>query len=268
VVAVSSDGTCMKWLLALLILGNGLFWGYTQLAKQPSVDFSHQQINAEQMRVVGAATATLANAASQPTGTASKTPEATPKPESEPAKPAPEKPVEPTPAVPASPQVVSAESTPAKALACYRLSVAGANDVARLQQRLATLDLGERLKSDITGEASKYWVYVPPRDTLEAAQKKAAEIKSLGVNDYYIIQDKGRWDKAISLGIFSTAEGANKHLENLQAKGVKSAQVRPRDEVVKQGAFTITQADAGLAAKLSKLQSQFAGSKLIEASCE
>jgi len=78
-------------------------------------------------------------------------------------------------------------------------------------------------------EGGAWWVFIPPQVSKAEADKKAGELKQLGVTDFFVIQDSGpnRW--AISLGVFSAEAGANAHLAQLRSKGVRSAKAGPRN---------------------------------------
>lgn len=77
-------------------------------------------------------------------------------------------------------------------------------------------------------ELASWWVFIPPQPNKAEADKKASELKRLGVPEFYVVQDAGpnRW--AISLGVFSGETAANERLESLRSKGVKSAKVARR----------------------------------------
>lgn len=81
----------------------------------------------------------------------------------------------------------------------------------------------------VSAEGSGWWVHMPAQANRAAADKKAQELKALGVTDYFIVQD-GVSRNAISLGIFSTEKGAKEHLAKLQAQGVRSARVGTRPD--------------------------------------
>lgn len=78
------------------------------------------------------------------------------------------------------------------------------------------------------GEGTGWWVHIPPLADRAAADKKSGELRALGVNEYFIVQD-GPGRNAISLGVFSSEKGARERLNQLQAQGVRSARlgVRP-----------------------------------------
>ncbi|MDX3906866.1 MAG: hypothetical protein QHC78_14365 [Pigmentiphaga sp.] len=73
-----------------------------------------------------------------------------------------------------------------------------------------------------------WMVIVPPLPNAAAAQAAAAQLGKRGVNDFFVIQDGGPMQYAISLGVFSTENGAKKHAGDLQARGVAQAKVVPR----------------------------------------
>jgi len=75
-------------------------------------------------------------------------------------------------------------------------------------------------------------VFIPPQANRAAALKKTAELKSLGIDDYFILQDEGKMRWALSLGVFSSEEAARSRLEALRAKGVRSAQTGEREAQV------------------------------------
>lgn len=79
-----------------------------------------------------------------------------------------------------------------------------------------------------TNGAGTYWVFIPSLPSKAAADKKAGELKGFGITDFFIVQDTGPNNLAISLGIFSSEQAAKQQLEMLKTKGVKSARVGER----------------------------------------
>jgi len=84
-------------------------------------------------------------------------------------------------------------------------------------------------QSVVSGEGSGWWVHMPAQANRAAADRKAQELKALGVTEYFVVQE-GPSRHAISLGIFSTERAAQEHLAKLQAKGVRSARVATRPD--------------------------------------
>jgi hypothetical protein len=82
---------------------------------------------------------------------------------------------------------------------------------------------------NVSVEGGGWWVHIPPQSSREAADKKARELKALGVSDYFILQE-GALRHAISLGIFSSEKAAQDHLAKLQSQGVRSARAGMRPD--------------------------------------
>lgn len=102
-----------------------------------------------------------------------------------------------------------------------------------------------------------FWVYIPPLRSREDAQKKLGEVRALGIEDGYILQDNSRWKNAISLGVFSNEDGAKRFLVALQAKGVRSAVAGARKHDTGQALIRISQVDDAAMEAVVKLKLQF-----------
>ena len=103
-----------------------------------------------------------------------------------------------------------------------------AADADQLASTLAEKLVGVRVeRRAVTSEGSGWWVFVPPQASKADADKKAGELKELGIKDFFIIQE-GPNRFAISLGVLSTEKGGQELLAELKAKGVKSAKAGPR----------------------------------------
>src|SRR2546429_6256143 len=90
--------------------------------------------------------------------------------------------------------------------ACLELGAFAPGDVARVQQALEPLGLGSRLSQRRVDEIASYWVFMPPQRNRQAANQKAAELRKLGVEDFFIVQEDPNFRLAISLGVFKTEE--------------------------------------------------------------
>ncbi len=115
-------------------------------------------------------------------------------------------------------------------------------------------------RTKITGSAS-YWVYIPPLASKQEADNKAVELKRLGVPEFYVMQESGPNNRAISLGLFSSREAATAHLEMLRAKGVKSARVAERNVKPLSGSLEINGPAAQAEALRQALAEALPGSK-------
>lgn len=155
---------------------------------------------------------------------------------------------------------------PAPATICLDWGPLAPADAERAAQALAPLALGARLSQLASSGASTWWVFIPPQPNLQAAQKKAAELKALGVSDYFIVEDTGpdRW--AVSLGVFRSEAAARAHLEALRAKKVHSAELAPYASQGERLWYEIRDVDAALRAKLEPIARGFPGSGLQDCS--
>ncbi len=158
-----------------------------------------------------------------------------------------------------------AASLPAPpAAACLEWGGFAVAEGPRAAEALAPLALGERLAQRRTEETASWWVYIPPQANRAAAQKKAAELKALGVDDYFVVQEEGPQRWALSLGVFRTEEAASARLEALRARGVRSALVGERQTQVQKVWFQVRGADPALLQRLRALASGMPGTELRE----
>ena len=135
-------------------------------------------------------------------------------------------------------------------------------DAPRATQSLAPLALGERLSQRRSDETAGWWVFIPPQPNRAAAMKKAAELKALGIEDFFVLADEGKMRWAVSLGVFSTEESARNRLEALRVKGVRSAQTGERESQVVKISFQVRNPDAALQAKLKELSRASPGTEI------
>ncbi|GAA5169700.1 SPOR domain-containing protein [Viridibacterium curvum] len=75
---------------------------------------------------------------------------------------------------------------------------------------------------------SSFWVNIPPQGGKDGAERRAAELKEIGLEDFFIVQEVGENRFAISLGLFKAESLAERQLETLQKRGVKGAKVSAR----------------------------------------
>lgn len=167
-------------------------------------------------------------------------------------------------------QTVERPKAPPKALpyACMELGAFSLGDVPRVQRALEPLALGSRLTQRRADEIASYWVFVPPLRNRQAANLKAAELKKLGVEDFFIVQEDPKLRFAISLGVFKTEEAARSRLAELRTKGVRTARVGPKETSVQKVYFAIREVPDALVTKLNDLRQSFAGTELRDCSSE
>ncbi|HEU4844186.1 MAG TPA: SPOR domain-containing protein, partial [Burkholderiaceae bacterium] len=96
-----------------------------------------------------------------------------------------------------------------EALACIEIGNFVLGEARRFEALLAPLELGDRQsRHNLPGtEVSSYIVFIPSQGSKEAADRKAAELRALGVTNYFVMADSQTMRWAISLGVFKS-EGA------------------------------------------------------------
>jgi hypothetical protein len=219
----------MRTLFFLLVLANVAFFAWSRFAGAPDAGGDPlpigRQIEPEKLKIIS--------------------------PDALPAVPVAQKPAPPPP--PAPPPV-----------ACLEWGSFTMADALRAEQALEPLALGARLAQRRSEETVSWWVFIPPQSSRQGALKKAAELKALGINDYFIVQDDSDHRWAVSLGVFRSAEAAQARLAALRGQGVRTAEVGPRDTVVARVWYQVTSVDAPLQARLRDLARQLEGSELKE----
>jgi SPOR domain len=150
----------------------------------------------------------------------------------------------------------------ASAGACLEWGSFTLADAPRAEQALEPLALGARLAQRRTEEVAGWWVFIPPQGSRQGAVKKAQELRNLGVDEYFIVQDDAEHRWSLSLGVFRSEEAAQARLAALQAQGVRSARVGPRETVVPKIWLQVKSVDAPLQARLKEIARQVEGSEL------
>jgi hypothetical protein len=164
--------------------------------------------------------------------------------------------------VPPRPAVV-----PSRQRACIEWGAFSAAELPAARDAIGALDLGTRVSAVEVQAIAGWWVYVPPLKNKAEVDRKIAELSEQGVDEYFAVESGGEMRNAISLGIFKSEEAANKYLETLRDKGVRSAQVGPREHRVTQTAFLVRSPDPATSARMAELTTRFPGSELKAKDC-
>ncbi len=232
----------MKALIFLLVVANLLFYAFSQgyfgHADNPDAGRVEQQVKPDSIHIVArgepAAVTTKESEVATPVP-ATPAGEAAPAPEIAPKLDA-KSDAKPETKEAAPKEVKESKEEPAAnlCLAWEHLSVAEADRLTALfGERFAKLKLSRKA---VDAEVSGWWVYIPPQANKSDADKKASELRNLGVTDYFTVQE-GPNRFAISLGVFSSEKGAQERLAELKGKGVRSAKLTPRPG--KDGSITL-----------------------------
>ena len=132
---------------------------------------------------------------------------------------------------------------------------------------LEPLQPGRQLSQKRVEGTASFWVFIPALATRQLAERKVAELRALGVTDYYIVSD-GPLRNAISLGIFKSEEAASKYHESIKPRGVNSARVGPRSQPIALTVLVLRDPQPAQTERIQQLKSDFPGSEVRIGPCE
>lgn len=146
-----------------------------------------------------------------------------------------------------------APATPPVTKGCRLVSGLSIADAERLGTAVAEKTDGLAATVTPVTEPAQHWVHVPALPTKAAADKKAAEIRQLGVTDFHLLQEEGSDQFTISLGVFGSEQAATDFLRTLNKKGVKSARVDARPKAPEQARVEVRGPTELLTSRLPEL---------------
>jgi hypothetical protein len=150
---------------------------------------------------------------------------------------------------------------------CYTWGNFTQTNLPAAQVVLARLGLQSEIKQEqVAIEERRFWVYYPPLKSAELAESKATEIRALGVQELYIVQDS-QWRNAISFGLFQDEQLASSLLNELQNKGVKNATKALRSAGKSLSSLLIKAVSLEAATELQKIKPEFVGTDLAPITC-
>lgn len=149
---------------------------------------------------------------------------------------------------------------------CMEWGVFSDINLANAQNELSKLSLQSTVKQESSQDAKRFWVYKPPMKSQQEALAKAAELKDLGIDDIFVVQEP-KWKNAISFGVFQDEQLATRLLSELKAKGVKDAVKALRNQGKVHSSLLVTGLTEADIASLKKLKPEFPAANLTETSC-
>ena len=153
------------------------------------------------------------------------------------------------------------------ATSCYKWGNFTKTNLPAAQVVLVRLGLQSIVNQEQSAaEDRRFWVYYPPLKSAELAQQKADEIKAMGVDELFIVQDS-QWRNAISFGLFQDEQLASSLLNDLLEKGVKGATKALRSPGKSLNSLLIKSVNAGAALELQKIKPEFVGTEFVLAAC-
>jgi hypothetical protein len=164
----------------------------------------------------------------------------------------------------ASAPAASNAAAPAPAFACTEIGPFDAADARRFEARLAALDLGDRQSRQTVQaqDVTSWLVHIPSQGSKEAADRKAAELRDLGVTNFYVMQGDSPLKYAISLGVFKTESGAQTLLAELGKQGVHTARVAPRGPQTVHYVYRVRSLDAATRKRIEGYAERYDGAEI------
>lgn len=261
----------LKFFFWILLLANAALFGYQRGYLDSWLPSGREsarlgsQLNPEKIKLVAkpsAASSAAPAAAPEPVATVKAEDAAAPAPAPVPTPtptPAPAQSAAPvaaaSPAPVATPAPIPPEKKKPAIIACTEIGNFNPEDARRFAAQLGVFSIGNRVEQRPVREVTSHIVYIPPQADREAAEKKAEELRGLGVDDFFIIQDNSSLRWGISLGVFKTEEGARTHLANLNQKGVRTARIGERSASLV--ALQVRDMEADKKAVLERLKAKY-----------
>ena len=150
---------------------------------------------------------------------------------------------------------------------CYKWGNFTKTNLPAAQVVLVRLGLQSLINQEaVAAEDRRFWVYYPPLKSAQLAQEKADEIRAMGVEELFIVQDS-QWRNAISFGLFQDEQLASALLNDLVSKGVKGATKSLRSPGKSLSSLLIKAVSADAALELHKIKPEFVGTELEPAAC-
>lgn len=253
----------LKLLFWLLLIGNAVLFGMQRgyLGATPSERHEPkrltQQLHPETLTILPANSEKLVSSAKAdaPAGTVAAVATADAAKDAKPSKP------DATPPEAKAPAAEAAPAPPAApVVACTEFGNFNAVEVRKFDAQLSSLNLAVKPTTRSVQEAASHMVYIPTQDGKDGADRKAAELRRLGIQDFYVMPESQanpalRW--AISLGVFKTEEAAKAYIGRLIPQGVRSARIMARNVTSNKQAYQWRNVDAATKTALDGLKAKF-----------
>ncbi len=163
-------------------------------------------------------------------------------------------------------QAAAAAATPkpAELVACTEIGNFTSPLAKRFEALVSELELGERQSRHNTsgGEGATHIVAIPPQGSKEGAEKKAGELKRMGVTNYFIMSDDTPMKWGISLGVFKNEQAAKDLLAALNKQGVQSARITSRGGAGNRVVYQFRDIEQATRARLELIKADFPGQEL------
>jgi hypothetical protein len=166
--------------------------------------------------------------------------------------------------------IVNPAQTPAspvnETVACYEWGNFTEGELSNVVTVVNAFFIKNSVVPQPSSQSTRYWVYKAPLPSEEAANVKVQELKTLGVTDFFIVQEpKMRY--AISFGIFKDETLATKLMEDLRHRGVKDVVKDVRNQGATSATLMLEGVTPTLYGQLKKNLPDFPRTEIKETSC-
>ncbi len=153
-------------------------------------------------------------------------------------------------------------STKSGPRACFEWGLFTLADAARATEALERLGAPLRVAERRIEPGQAFWVMIPPQQDRRAADLLLTDVKRIGGDDYYVVQEAGRFNNAISLGLFNSEAGAHARREALSRQGVRDVQVTTRETAAPRVVLRVSELAEADLQRIERLRPDFAGADL------
>lgn len=143
------------------------------------------------------------------------------------------------------------------AQACVEFGDFSAGEAVRAEKALAALAPAVKVSTGPVEAPGWYMVYLPPFNTLGEAERRADELRKLGIKDMLVMNENSAMKFAISLGSFRDPNAAKAHVSALERTGIKGVRIADRPSTVTLTRFQLRDLDAAAAQQLATLRGEF-----------
>ena len=113
---------------------------------------------------------------------------------------------------------------------------------------------------------TRHWVIFPPLPSPESAAAKLSELAAAGIQDAYVV--KGiPWRNAISLGLYANKELAQRHVHEVEEKGVLGTRVEVQPKQGTDYYFVIRSEDPDALKSLGEIKQAYPNSRQSRVAC-
>ncbi len=199
----------MRAVFLILLLANLALaaWGFLSRKPHPN-PLARQEIHADRLKLVPeeSLSAPASSAQSAPLAASTPLPASTPLAASAPL---------------AASEPAQAAPVATKVAYCYTWGPFSRDEAEKAKTGLTQFHPKNLVEQNLPGRLN-YWTYIPPKKTRQEALDAVRALKEAGITDLFLIQEPGKWQYAISLGMFGTESSAKKHALQIRQKGVSS----------------------------------------------